>query len=294
MRIRLLGTGTPTPSLKRMSAGYLIETGKRKVLFDCGPGVYHRLMEAGVSVTAITDVFFSHLHYDHCLDFIRLLMTHWDQGAGKIPELNIYGPAHTQRMVDLVIADDGVFGPDIRARTELRMSQDVYEARGGTLPRPGPAPVVHELASGERVDLGDCTVAVRSVLHAQPVLECFGLRLEADGQSVVYSGDAGPCAAMVELAEDCDVLIHMCHFLSGTALSPEMAKRNMGHVELAELGKKARVKNLVVSHVTEQMDVPGVRERIIREMSEIYAGNLYFGEDLMDIPVDGPVPEKLL
>ena len=27
MRIRLLGTGTPTPSLRRMSSGYVIETG---------------------------------------------------------------------------------------------------------------------------------------------------------------------------------------------------------------------------------------------------------------------------
>ena len=29
MRIRLLGTGTPTPSLKRMSSGYLVEVGAR-------------------------------------------------------------------------------------------------------------------------------------------------------------------------------------------------------------------------------------------------------------------------
>ena len=38
MRIRLLGTGTPTPSLKRMSAGYLVETADRKILLDFGPG----------------------------------------------------------------------------------------------------------------------------------------------------------------------------------------------------------------------------------------------------------------
>jgi ribonuclease Z len=53
------------------------------------------------------------------------------------------------------------------------------------------------------------------------------------------------------------------------------------------------VRNLVVSHVTEQMDVPGIRERLIREMSAIYAGNLFFGEDLMQIPVGPPAPAKL-
>ena len=45
--------------------------------------------------------------------------------------------------------------------------------------------------------------------------------------------------------------------------------------------------------ITEQMDVPGVKERLIKEMSEIYVGNLFFGEDLMQIPVRGPAPAKL-
>ena len=293
MRIRLLGTGTPTPSLKRMSAGYLVEAGDRKILFDFGPGAYHRLLQAGVKPTQVTDIFFSHLHYDHCLDYVRLLMTRWDQGAGRIPELNVYGPAHTARMTDLIIGADGIFGPDLAARTQLRMSQDVFEARGGRLPRRAPMPVVREIASGDTFDCGGFPVTARSVLHAQPILDCFGFRLEAGGASFVYSGDAGPCKAMEELADHCDVLVHMCHFLSGTALSPEMDRRNMGHLELARLGASARVRNLVVSHVTEQMDVPGVRERLIREMSALYAGNLFLGEDLMEIPVGPPVPAKL-
>jgi ribonuclease Z len=293
MRIRLLGTGTPTPSLKRMSAGYLVETGNRKIVFDFGPGAYHRLLEAGVRPTQITDVFFTHLHYDHCLDYIRLLMTHWDQGAGRIPELNVYGPAHLARMTELIIGANGIFGPDLAARTQLRMSQDVFVARGGKLPRKLPQPLVREISSGETIPCDGFTVEARAVLHAQPFLECFGYRMEADGASFVYSGDAGPCKAMQELAEDCDVLVHMCHFISGTALSPAMDKHNMGHLELARLGASARVRNLVVSHITEQMDVPGIRERLIREMSQLYAGNLFFGEDLMEIPVGSPVPAKL-
>jgi ribonuclease BN (tRNA processing enzyme) len=293
MRITLLGTGTPTPSLKRMSSGYLVETGQRKVLFDFGPGTYHRMLEAGVRAVDITDMFFTHLHYDHCLDYVRLLMTRWDQGAGRIPELRVYGPAYTARMTEAIIGDGGLFAPDLAARTELRMSQDVYVARGGTLPRHKPKPVVHEIRSGDVIDCDGFLVHARSVLHAQPILECFGYRMEADGSSFAYSGDAGPCKSMELLARDCDVLVHMCHFISGTALSPEMDKHNMGHLELARLGHEACVRNLVVSHVTEQMDVPGVRERLIREMSVLYAGNLFFGEDLMQIPVGAPAPAKL-
>jgi hypothetical protein len=36
-----------------------------------------------------------------------------------------------------------------------------------------------------------------------------------------------------------------------------------------------------------------VKERLIREMAEIYRGNLFFGEDLMEIPVRPPAPRKL-
>ena len=291
MRIRLLGTGTPTPSLKRMSSGYLVETGARKILFDFGPGAYHRLLEAGVKPVQVTDVFFTHLHYDHCLDYVRLLMTRWDQGAGKIPELNVYGPAHTRKMTDSIIND--VFGPDLEARTELPMSQAVYVARGGKLPRAKPKPVVRELKNADVVSTDDFVVKVHSVIHAQPILECFGYRLEAEGASFAYSGDAGPCKAMEDLARNADVMVHMCHFISGTALNAEFEKRNGGHLEIARLAQAAGVRNLVASHITEQMDVPGVRERLIREMSEIFKGNLFFGEDLMEIPVGAPGPRKL-
>jgi ribonuclease BN (tRNA processing enzyme) len=293
MRIRLLGTGTPTPSLRRMSSAYLVETGARKILFDFGPGAYHRMLEAGVKAVEITDVFFSHLHYDHCLDYARLLMTRWDQGAGRVPELNAFGPAHLARMTELIVGEGGIFGPDLAARTELPMSQAVHVARGGSLPRAKPHPLVRELKSGERVAGEGFTVRARSVLHAQPQLECLGYRLEAEGASFAYSGDAGPCKAMLELAEDCDVLVHMCHYISGTAPNAEFEKRNTGHLELARLARDAKVRNLVASHITEQMDVPGVRERLIREMSEIYRGNLFFGEDLMEVPAGDPAPRKL-
>ena len=42
-----------------------------------------------------------------------------------------------------LFGSDGNYGPDIRARVEHRSSLDVFEARGGTLPRRKPAPKVN-------------------------------------------------------------------------------------------------------------------------------------------------------
>jgi ribonuclease BN (tRNA processing enzyme) len=276
-----------------MSSGYLVRVGQDVILFDHGPGAYHRMLEAGVAPTDVTHVFFSHLHYDHCLDFARLLITRWDQGAGAVPELKVYGPPFITRMTELLIGKEGILGPDIDARTEHPLSQVIFEARGGTLPRKRPVPEVTELRSGDVAADNDWQVTARSVRHVQPYLDCYGFRLECADGVFAYSGDSGPCKAMVELAHDCDVLVHMCHYLSGTELGKAFAQGCMGHLELAALGREANVKNLVLSHLTEQMDVPGVRERIVREMSEIFSGNLFLGEDLMKIPVGEPRPRKL-
>jgi ribonuclease BN (tRNA processing enzyme) len=99
---------------------------------------------------------------------------------------------------------------------------------------------------------------------------------------------------MVKLARGCDVLVHMCHYLSGTQLNAEFAQSCMGHMELARLGTEANVKTIVLTHVTEQIDQPGVRERVLREMAEVYKCNLIFGEDLMEIPARAPAAAKLM
>ena len=100
MKITLLGTGNPAPSLKRMGSGYIVDIGDDVIVFDHGPGSHHRLLEAGRKATEVTHTFFSHLHYDHFVDFPRLLLTRWDAGAAQIPELKIFGPKPIKRLIE--------------------------------------------------------------------------------------------------------------------------------------------------------------------------------------------------
>jgi ribonuclease Z len=293
MRIRLLGTGTPTPSLRRMCSGYLVEVGDDVLVLDHGFGAHHRLLEAGVAATQVTHLFLSHLHYDHCGDYPRLLLTRWDQGAGRLPELKVYGPPPLARMTGLLFEPDGAFGPDLISRTQHQCSLDIYRARGGQGARAMPRPEVTEVEAGDVVTGGAWKMTVATAVHFQPQLTCLGFRLDSAAGSLVYSGDSGPCPSIAALARGCDVLIHMCQYLSGTELSPAYARACMGHLELARLGAEAGVKNLVLSHVTEQMDRPGVRERVVADMTAIYRGNLFFGEDLMEIPLAPPAPATL-
>jgi ribonuclease BN (tRNA processing enzyme) len=294
MKIILLGTGTPTPSLKRQSSGYLIEVGDDLIVMDHGPGAHHRLLETGRRAVEVTHVFLSHLHYDHCMDYPRLVLQRWDMGADRVPDLKVYGPPPLKRMTEQLFAEDGVFGPDIEARIKHQGSIDVFEARGGVAPRKRPSPEVTEVRPGDVIEENGWKVTVGEASHVQPYLECYGYRLDAADVSMCYSGDSGAvCPDIVKLAQGCDVLIHMNHFLSGT--EPTQIYRAVcgNHIDTAEVARQAKVKTLVLTHMLEQIDQPGIRERIIKEITEIFDGNVIWGEDLMEIPAKGPALHRM-
>jgi ribonuclease BN (tRNA processing enzyme) len=62
----------------------------------------------------------------------------------------------------------------------------------------------HALADGRAAEVGAASLTARRVDH---LCEAYGLRIDAGGRSLVYSGDTGPCAALVELARGADVLL---------------------------------------------------------------------------------------
>jgi ribonuclease Z len=294
MKLILLGTGTPTPSLKRQSSGYLVEIGKDKIVLDHGPGAHHRLVESGRRAIDVSHVFLSHLHYDHCLDYPRLVLQRWDMGANKIPDLKVFGPPPLKRMTEQLFAQDGVFWPDIRARIEHQISLDVFVARGGTLPRRPPHPEVREVSPGDVIEGQGWRATVGRASHVQPQLECCAFRLEALDGSLCYSGDSGGLSEeIVALARGCDVLVHMLHFMTGTEPSVAYRQGCGNHLDTAHIAQAAGVKTLVLTHMLEHIDRPGRRERILHEMAEIYGGTIIWGEDLMELDVGGSTAARL-
>jgi ribonuclease BN (tRNA processing enzyme) len=276
-----------------MCSGYLVKAGSDYVVFDHGFGSHHRLLELGIAATQISHLFLTHHHYDHIGDYPRLLLTRWDQGAARVPELKVYGPPPLRHITEQLFAPNGAFGPDLRARTQDECSLSLYRARGGVGERKLPAPIVKELTPADTVREGNWEVRVAPVSHFAPYLTSYAYRLSHDGRSLVYSGDTGPTDAMLAFAESCDVLIHMCHYLSGTAPSDGFARSCMGHIELACLARDARVKTLVLTHITQQLDLPGIRERVVAEMAQIFKGQILFGSDLLEIPVSPITAGKL-
>ena len=287
LAITLLGTGTPAPSMTRQSSGYLIEVGGDVIVWDHGPGAHQRLIESGRRSIDVTHAFFTHLHYDHCMDYGRLVLQRWDQGAGRIPDLQVYGPTPIARITDQLFAADGSSGPDIAARTQHRSSLDVFEARGGKLPRLRPAPRVTEIHAGSVVEGNGWKITAGNAQHAQPYLECLALRLDTREGSLCYSGDSGLSDRIVALAKGCDMLIAMNHYFTGTEPSVAYRSATGNHRDNAQIAKRAGVKVLVLTHLLEQIDQPTIREQIVHEIQQEFEGKVVWGEDLMRLGLSG-------
>ena len=66
------------------------------------------------------------------------------------------------------------------------------------------------------------------------------------GLKVVYSGDTRPCENIVKISKDADLLIH-----DGTFLEEDLGEKAHADVkEAAKLAKKAKVKLLVLTHIS--------------------------------------------
>ena len=79
----------------------------------------------------------------------------------------------------------------------------------------------------------------------------------------------------------------------GTAPSEAFARSCTGHLELARMARDAGVKTLVLTHITEQLDRPGIRERVTSEIAGIFKGDILFGSDLLEVPMSGAAAGKL-
>ncbi|MEM7472604.1 MAG: MBL fold metallo-hydrolase [Pseudomonadota bacterium] len=277
MRLTVLGSGSPEAYARRASSGFLLEVGQDRILFDCGGGVVDNLIRSGRLPKDVTHLFFTHYHSDHMMDYARLVHAAWDEGA---PPLQVYGPKPLKEITEGYFGRNGVMNHDLRARTELPQSQQVWVARGGTLPRPWPAPEITEIEPGFTCEGDGWRLASARATHAEPVLECLGFAVEAAGKKFVYSGDTGINPDITALCRDADFLLHWCYRGSGETLHPALIPFCPDPGEVARMAESVGVKRLFLSHFRVHMDKADHHRNAVDDLAKFFSGESGIVEDL--------------
>ncbi len=256
-----------------MPTSSLLQLGGSTAVVDCGLGVTRGLTAAGVDLKTIELIFITHLHSDHVLELGALLHTAWTAGL-KTPA-KVFGPAGTKnywsRFVEAMefdietrIADEG--RPDLRGLT-----------------------VVTEFAEGVVLDENGLRVSALRVDHP-PVTDCFALRFEQGGRSVVFSADTAYFPPLAEFAAGVDILVHEAMLAEGvdrlverTGNGARLRQHLMASHTLAgdagRIAAAARVKRLVLNHLVPADDPLVTEGHWIEAVRKSWPGHLTIGRD---------------
>ena len=112
---------------------------------------------------------------------------------------------------------------------------------------------------------------------------------------MVYSGDTGPSPALEQLAEG--LRPSDPHVLATSPARSTTGRRNWAPAAIwrrRAAAAAAGARRLVATHIYDQFDQPGVREKVIAEMSRVYDGVIVIGEDLMELSADPKKPGVFL
>lgn len=279
MTVTVLLAGTPTPTPSKWGTAILVRSATTTVLVDVGPGATRSLVRAGVGPTEVDGVVFSHHHFDHNAGFPAFFLSRWDQGAGLIDDLLVYGPPPTVGFVDkLFAAESGAFWPDLNARMRAPVSQAVYVNRGGDLPRLPPDPQVRDIHPGEGFMIGDIRFTPGLARHVQPYLDSNAYRIEVGSSSVVYTGDTEPCDEVVELARGTDALVSMCWDEERSMVESGESPGQTGTLGAARLAAQAEAGSLILTHRGPNIGA-GIEDHELDAMADIYPGTIHQADE---------------
>jgi ribonuclease BN (tRNA processing enzyme) len=288
-RITIIGCGTPTPTPEAFGSSHLIEMPSgEKLLFDCGPATTHKLAKAGVSVTDIHKVIFTHHHFDHDSDFPTFVLSRWDQLVPTDIPLDVYGPSPTAKFCRAMLDEpDGLFAHDWIARVNHPGSMVTFVDRGGVLPRAKPVLVPHEIGTGVFLETDDYKITAARAEHVQPYLDSLAYRVDTDGGSVVITGDTRPCDIVTELARGADSLMMMCWESHDHVGGTDHDLATCSILGAAETAAAAGVRQLVMVHIGARLRNPEMAEARAREAESAFDGEIVWGEELMVVPPVG-------
>jgi ribonuclease BN (tRNA processing enzyme) len=234
VRLTVVGCSGSIPGPTSCASCYLVEHDGFRLVLDLGHGALGAL-QRHLSLDEVDAVVLSHLHADHCIDLTALYVAHRFGPYDFTGRLPVFGPSGTTEHLA------AAYG--MRSTQGMAASFDIRDLA---------------MTAG----IGPFRVRAERVAHP---IEAYAVRLEADGRSLVYSGDTGPCRALDELSSGADLLLAEASCVDG---DDNPADLHLTGRQAGEAAAAAGVGRLVLTHVPPWND-PQVA---LREATSAFAG----------------------
>lgn len=283
LKLTLLGTGTPRPSIERNCTANLLQIGSTNILFDAGRGVTTQLVKVGLHPRDIDYIFITHHHFDHIGNLGDLLMAAWNDG--RTGPTYIFGPDGTEMIIDHLL--NGIYRRDILFR--LKESEFLEHA----IPDIRDLVKVRDIPVQGGYQSADWSVRSEQVEHGHALgmtheeWPCFGYRIEAEGKVLAISGDTIDCDGVRMLASGADLLVQCCYLAEAEIDTAD--KRVLSDQVLASatqanrIAKVANVGKMVLTHLAPKSDA--MLAAVLAEAEEDLAGEVVVGADLMSFDI---------
>ncbi len=247
MRVTIVGCSGSFAGPTSPASCYLVQAEHEgrtwNIALDLGSGALGTLQQH-LDPRDLDAVLLSHLHPDHCIDLCGLYVVQRYHPEGPSPRMPVYGPAGAARRMSEAYGLD-----DSRAMD----SEFTF----------------HDHVDGRPVVIGPFTVTPYTVNH--PV-EAYGLRVEADGAVLAYTGDTDECDALTTLMAGADLVLADSAFVEGRDVLHGI---HMNGAQCARSATRASgVGRLMLTHIPAWND----RERCRRQAAEHWAGEVELAE----------------
>ena len=250
MELVVLGSSAAWPDAGRAAAGFLLRHDGFTAALDLGTGTLSNLQRY-LPHERLDAVLITHEHLDHCLDLYPLTVAR-SLHPEPLKPLPLIAPVGVFDRIAALEDEEGV--------AEMR---ELFDVR--------------TFEPGQELEVGPLRVTTRLLPHMVPNA---GMRIEADGKAVVYTGDTGPSEELVALARDADLVVAEASWLE--------PRQDLGPIHLTarqagEHAGRAGTASLLLTHLWPGLD----RDRARAEAAEAFHGTLQVADEGMAVSVGG-------